>query len=266
VSFLNDILGAVGGAVQWLGGSSLGANLARTAITGYALRQVTDSIQKQNARPAVSNPVNNPVLNPIPDAGVRLQIRPDPENRIPVVYGSAHLGGIITDAELSDANQNLWVVFTLCERTGRRLSDNVQSSIAFKNVFVNDERIVFLENGHTLGFTVDRDGNTNSNLSGLIDVYCYNNGSAGGVKPTGYSGSVPPAWDLMPSWNNLYTMNELVFAVVRIRYAPDRGLQAIPNFRFELNNNMTQPGDCLLDYMTNTRYGAGIAPSEIRSE
>jgi hypothetical protein len=29
---------------------------------------------------------------------------------------------------------------------------------------------------------------------------------------------------------------------------------------------MTQPGDCLLDYMTNTRYGAGIAAQEIRSE
>lgn len=266
MSFLNDILGAVGGAVQWLGGSSIGAGLARTAITGYALRKVTDSIQKQNATPVVSNPVNNPVLNPIPDAGVRLQLRPDPENKIPVVYGRAHLGGIITDAELANANQDLWVVFTLCERTGRRLSDNAQSTISFENVYVNDERIVFNTNGETLLYTVDRDGNLNENLSGLIDVYCYNNGSVNGVKPVGYSGQTTVAYSIMPSWSPLYTMNELVFAVVRIRYTPDRGLQSIPNFRFELNNSMTQPGDCLFDYMTNTRYGAGIKPSEIRSE
>jgi hypothetical protein len=266
MSFINDILGAVGGAVEWLGGNSIGAGLARTAITGYALRKVTNSIQKENAKPETTQPSQNPVLNPIPDAGVRLQIAPDPENRIPVVYGSAHLGGIITDAELANGNQDLYVVFTLCERTGRRLSDNAQSIISFENIFVNDERMVFNVDGETLTYTIDRDGNLNNNWAGLIDVYCYNNGSTGGVKPVGYTGQPTVAYSVMPSWSPLYTMNELVFAIVRIRYSPDRGLQSIPTFRFQLNNSMTQPGDCVFDYMTNTRYGAGIAPSEIRSE
>jgi hypothetical protein len=32
-----------------------------------------------------------------------------------------------------------------------------------------------------------------------------------------------------------------------------------------MNNSMTQPGDVLYDMMTNTRYGAGIAPADIKA-
>jgi hypothetical protein len=35
--------------------------------------------------------------------------------------------------------------------------------------------------------------------------------------------------------------------------------------RFKIQNSMTLPGDCIYDYMTNTRYGAGIDPAEINS-
>lgn len=270
MSFLSDIVDFAGGAIDWLGGNTLGAGLARTAILGWGLNKVQSSIQKENAVSTSTNDTatadNNPTLNPIPDAGVRLQVSPDPDHKIPIVYGTAHIGGIITDAELANSNQNLWVTLTLSERTGVKLSDNVQSVISFKNVFIDDERVIFDNDGVTLLYTIDRDGNQNNNWEGLIEVYCYNNGSNSGVYPTGYSGSgIPSAHTLMPSWSSLYTMNELVFAVVKLTYSPQKGLQKIPTFRFELSNTMTQPGDCLLDYMTNTRYGAGIPSEEIYS-
>jgi hypothetical protein len=61
-------------------------------------------------------------------------------------------------------------------------------------------------------------------------------------------------------------MSDLVFAVVQITYSRENGITALPNMRFHLRNSMTLPGDCMLDYMTNTRYGAGIPAEEIYSE
>jgi hypothetical protein len=60
-------------------------------------------------------------------------------------------------------------------------------------------------------------------------------------------------------------MSNLVFAVVRLTYDSDKGVTSIPNMQVRVKNTMTLPGDCVYDYMTNTRYGAGIPPGEIYS-
>jgi hypothetical protein len=46
----------------------------------------------------------------------------------------------------------------------------------------------------------------------------------------------------------------------------DKGITGLPNMRFHVTNSMTLPGDCLLDYMTSTRYGAGIPREGIYDE
>jgi len=56
-----------------------------------------------------------------------------------------------------------------------------------------------------------------------------------------------------------------VFVAIKMNYNKDKGLTRIPTFRFKLTNTMTMPGDCIYDYMTNTRYGAGIDATEIYS-
>jgi hypothetical protein len=48
-------------------------------------------------------------------------------------------------------------------------------------------------------------------------------------------------------------------------YSSEKNLTRIPTIRVQLTNSMTMPGDVVYDYMTNTRYGAGIDPSEIYS-
>jgi hypothetical protein len=67
----------------------------------------------------------------------------------------------------------------------------------------------------------------------------------------------------MINWDSTYKMQDLVFAVAVVRYNASKGIRGLGTLKFKLKNSMTQPGDCLYDYMTNTRYGAGIKPEEI---
>jgi hypothetical protein len=53
-------------------------------------------------------------------------------------------------------------------------------------------------------------------------------------------------------------MSNLVFVIVRVDYNKDKNITGLGDLTFEIKNSMKLPGDCLYDYMTNTRYGAGI--------
>jgi hypothetical protein len=269
MSFLDDIVDFASGAFSWFTGSSTTASLARTAITGYALRQVTNSINKEND--AVVTAERTPPVDP----GVRLQVSPDPEHRIPVVYGTAYLGGIVTDAYLTDktdvtpgiSNGWMYYVVTLCELTGTKYSDDQQTTFTFNNIYWDDSRIVFNSDGITLNKLIDRDGNEDTELSGLIKIYCYAGSSSDPVVPTGYTNNgLTQAYNVMPGWTSSHVMSDLVFAIIRVEYNKDKGSTKLGNTIFQLTNSMTLAGDCLYDIMTSTRYGAGIPAAEIYQE
>ena len=54
------------------------------------------------------------------DPGVRQQLAPSTEHKIPVLYGSAFVNGIITDARISSDNKTMTYVFTIAETTNQR--------------------------------------------------------------------------------------------------------------------------------------------------
>jgi hypothetical protein len=58
-------------------------------------------------------------------------------------------------------------------------------------------------------------------------------------------------------------MTNLCFALIRIDYNREKNVTGLGDIKFVIENSMTKPGDCLYDYMTNTRYGAGISAEEI---
>jgi hypothetical protein len=71
-------------------------------------------------------------------------------------------------------------------------------------------------------------------------------------------GSGPENPDGDGSWTSANEMKGLVFAIVKLRYSGDRGFTALPNVTFQVANNVVNPADVWLDYMTSKRYGAGI--------
>lgn len=273
MSWLDDIGGAIGGAIGGVwdagkqaiggifgggnrrgGGSNILGSLISTAITGFALKKITDSIN--NSRPA---PTTTP---PPPDTGVNIQIDPNPQAKVPVLYGTSYVNGILTDAIMSADNKTMYYVLTLCEKTGTKISDNATSEIEFNEIYYNDQRIVFNTDGITAQYTLDRNSNVDYGIQGLVQVYCFNGSSNQPVVPTGYNNVLlVPAYQIIPGWDSNKVMNDLAFAIVKITYNRDRGTTGVPNMTFKLENSMRLPGDCMYDYMTNTRYGAGI-PSE----
>lgn len=255
MSFLDDVIGIGKSVVGFFTGNSIGSQLARTAGSAFILNQVTKSVNKTNSTASTTSV----------DPGVRLQTPADVNYRVPVVYGTAQLSGGMTAVEMANSNKDLYVVYTLCERTGILLSDSTQSVISFEAVFINDQQVTFKADGVTVDYTTDRNGVQDITLQDLVQIRCYNNGSSNNVFPTGYSGTTQTAYDFIPLWTSTDAMNELVFAAIKMTYNKDKGLTRIPTFRFKLTNTMTMPGDCVYDYMTNSRYGAGIDPTEIYS-
>jgi len=262
MSFLDDI---IGGAKDIFGGifggnSGMVGSLISAVITGFALNKMTKSVNKENQTPAST-------ITAEPDYGVRLQIDPSADEKIPVLYGTAVFGGIISEAVLSNSNRTMTYVLTLCEKTGTKISDDAASTFSFKNIYWNDNRIVFDSNGITASYMTDRDGNVDKTIAGLVRVYCFAGSSTAPVVPEGYTnGSLSNAYAIVPNWTVNHTMTDLVFAVVQIDYNSERGVTGLANMTFNIENSMTLPGDCLYDYMTNTRYGAGVPAGEIYGE
>jgi hypothetical protein len=261
MSFLSNIVNLGKQAVGFLTGGSIGSSIVSTLLTGLALNQVSRSMSKSN-----ENNRNTVTQAQQADSGNKLQLAPATENRIPVVYGRATVAGVITDAKMSADNQKMTLCLTISEVTGTKISDNQPSQIRFEDVYINGNRVIFKNDGITTFFMIDADGNVDRSIDGLIKVYLYNNGSGSPIIPDNYiGGTLTSAPSVMPGWTQAHAMNKLVFAIVEVTYNRSKNLTTIPQFSFKLRNSMTLPGDCLFDYMTNTRYGAGILPSEIKS-
>lgn len=250
MSWIDDVVSLGSSALSFLGGNTIGSQLARTAVTGLVLNQVAKSITKGNETQ---------------DKGTRVQFDPDPEARIPVIYGDAVTAGIITDAVLTNDNATMFCCITISEKTGNtNLGTGSPSDFTFRDVYWNDNKLLFGNDGVTVSGYLDKGNNICTEIAGKIKVYCY-----GGNSTTPKSLYAHPstnsanAYDIMPGWTANHNMSDLVFAIVRIDYDAEARVTDIGNFRFGITNSLTQPGDCIFDYMTNTRYGAGLAAGDI---
>jgi hypothetical protein len=261
MSFFSSIVDFGKSVWNSVSGSGLGRSIVSTLLTGYALNQVTKSINPGNANTSAN-------ISQIEqkESGNQLQLAPANDNKIPVVYGKATIGGAITDAKMSTDNQKMTFVVTLCEVTGTILSSSLASEFTFNDVYVNGNRVIFKNDGITASYTISPDGVIDRSVDGLIKVYCYKDGSSTPAIIDNYSaGASSPAYSIMPGWTSSHTMNKLVFAIVEITYNRAKNVTSLPSMTFALENTLSQPGDCLYDYMTSTRYGAGIDPAEIYS-
>lgn len=259
MSFLNDIIGIGKDIYKTVTSNSIGGTLARTALLGLVVNQINKSVNKENDLP------NSAKLNE-KDRFVREQLSPDANHSVPVVYGDAYIKGIITDAIMTDSNGVMWYCVTICEKTGTLLSTSADSVISFKKIYLNNCEVTFQSDGQTVASITDADGNTNTDVAGLVKFYCYNNGSNSPTLPEGYTNpSLLFARDVFPGWTVNHAMTNLVFVIVKVTYSKEKNVISLGDLDFKLNNTLTLPGDVMYDYMTNTRYGAGIDPAEIYS-
>ena len=276
MSFLDDIVDVGSSVWDWATGSSMSAGVARAAALGYMLKEVQASINKDNEKGTTSSDTGGGGTSTLDkDYGVREQIDPDTNNTIPVLYGQAFLTGSIVDAVLSEDNQTMWYCIALCEKTGPLLSTYTAGSgfatdsfISFEAMYWNESKVNFRADGITATSLSDEDGNTSNDIDGLVEVYLYNNGSDSPAKFSSLSApaAIPPAYNLFPNWTTSHKMTNLVFAIVKVTYNKSKNITGLGNIQFKLKNTLTQPGDVIFDYLTNSIYGANIPFEEIYSE
>ena len=278
MSFFDDITGFVGDAAKWFTGGTTGAAVARISALTLLSRQISESMSKdsevdvskysrlKDREPSTLLETSGSTsgLDAEVSGGTRLQLNPNTDNKIPVLYGSGSFSGDIIDVRLEDNNNTLYAAVALSEVTGTKLSDSSASAYIFNDVFINGERAIFNTDGISVAYTIDSEGNANYNMDGLVEVYCYANGRTNPQVPEYYTNlGLQNADQIMPGWTTRHTMDNLLFAIVKVKYSKDKGVTDIPEFKFTITNSMTLPGDVMYDYMTNTRYGAGLEPSEI---
>jgi hypothetical protein len=58
-------------------------------------------------------------------------------------------------------------------------------------------------------------------------------------------------------------MTNCAFAIIKLKYSQSRNLVGLSATNFEVTNARSAPGDCFLDYLTSTRYGASIPLASI---
>jgi hypothetical protein len=259
MSFIDDVVNAGSSIIKGFTGSGLAPTLARTAALGLALNQINKSINKDNTKPQAADSTRT-------DRETRVQQSPDTQHSVPVVYGSAFLSGIVTDAALTNDGKTMFFVITVCEKTGIKLSDGQASTFQFNEIYWEGARMNLQADGITVASITDEEGNNSTDFAGLIKIYCYGGNSATPVNVVGSSANLLPAWSVMPGWTTNYTMSDLVFAIIKVDYNTEKNVIGLGEVSFKITNSLTLPGDAVYDYMTNTRYGAGIPESEIYTQ
>lgn len=227
----------------------------------FAINMVASMVISKLLAPDIPNGIANQQPNP----GNRQQLPPAGDNKIPVVYGSAYTGGIITDMSISQNNQDIYWVISLCEVTNTE-SGGTPDEITFGNVYWGGKKVIFSTTaGQLYKVTGLQDESTGEiqDVAGYMDIWLYKNGSSNPANSSTNAISVMSTAGLEYTWDGSKLMSNCAFAIVHIKYSQSRNLTGLSQTRFQVTNSRTNTGDCFLDYFTSTRYGAAIPLANI---
>jgi len=237
--------------------TATGALTATGMAVAFAINLVASRIIASASTPDTNTQTGNP--------GNRQQIPPAGSNKLPVVYGSAYVGGTITDLIISNDNQTMYYCLALSEVTDTETGSG--DVFTFGNVYWAGKRCVFdgTDQTRVVSLLDESTGESQTNVNGNLFIYLYRNGSYQPTNTTQSAIAVMGASGLDYTWDSNKLMSNCAFAIVKLVYNADAGLTGIQQTRFQINNPRTAPGDCIADFLQSTRYGAGIPASQIDS-
>lgn len=264
------VVAAVKAVAAVVAKSAIAKTVVKLAATAIISKVATKSISKLLAkRDGVGAPSGS-------DAGGRVQLPPATDNKLPIVYGTAWIGGPIIDAKISVDQKYMWYVVALCEKP-----DNTTIQFDVTNgVYYGGKKVSYGTNGSVASLITNSDPpQSDTKVAGKIYIWLFQNGAnnaginSGGLTPNQImsdsttGGGIP----VNERWNGpIYTsngqsvqMDDMVFAIVRVEYNTDAGTTSLDTLQIKVTNNMNgtngcRPGTAILDYMINERYGCGI--------
>jgi len=193
-----------------------------------------------------------------PNPGNRQQIPPTTDNKLPIVYGSAWMGGTIIDLSITEDNQNLYYVLALSEVT-----NNGADTITFGDIYYGGKKVVFNANGYSVDSLLDESTSESQPVNGNIKFYLYSNGINSQQNSSLSATQVMQSSGLVWQWDGAQLMTDCSFAILHLTYNQDLNIQGIEQTKFQITNSRSKPGDCFNDYLTNTVYGAAIPANQI---
>lgn len=200
-----------------------------------------------------------------PNPGQRQTLAPAGDNKLPVVYGTAWVGGTVIDLSITKNNQTMYWVIALSEVTNTdENSTGAPDEITFGNIYWGGKKCVFHATDKTrvIGL-LDESTNESENVDGYLNIYLYKNGSNNPANTSLSAFQVMNSSDLVYTWSGSQLMSNCAFAIVKLRYSQRRNLTGLAQTRFQLTNARKNTGDCFYDYFVSQRYGAAINPSLI---
>lgn len=231
-----------------------------TIITAFAINLIVGAIISK-----ATADKQNYLSGDSPNPGNRQQIPPATDNKVPVVYGEAWVGGIVTDLSITTDNQRMYYVLTLCEVTSTN-TGQTPDNITFGDIYFGGKKVTFQANGYTVASLTDESTlEVNTEVNGLISIYLYKNGSTQPVNSSISAIQLMQDASLEYKWDAQKLMTNCAFAIVVLDYNSEKGITGLQQTKFKVINSRTRPGDCFYDYLINTRYGAAIPLSQINT-
>ena len=184
------------------------------AVVSFAINMVASAIISK----AFFSPSSYDPSGSSPNPGNRQQVPPATDNKLPVVYGSAWLGGAIIDLSITSDNQDMYYVLALSEVT-----NNGTDTISFGDCYWGGKKVVFNADGYNVDSLLDEStGVSDTTVAGKLQFYFYKNGSFDPANTTltqiTLSGQTTASGNIIPSsnttydlgsttarWNNIYT-------------------------------------------------------------
>jgi len=241
-----------------------GSAFAATA-TGIAIAMAINMVVSLVVSKAFANnpSFDDGISGSSPNPGNRQQVPPATDNKLPVVYGNAYLGGTITDLSISTNNQELYYVLSICEVTNA--SAETPDVITFGDVYYGGKKVIFADSTSpdVTGLLDESTGVTDTTVAGKIQIYMYRNGSNNPVRGTQSAIEVMQTSGLVYTWDANKLMTNCAFAILHLSYSQSANVRGIEQTKFQITNSRSNTGDCFYDYLTNTTYGCAINPTQV---
>ena len=226
-------------------------------MAAMAINMVVASVVSQ-AFFSPNQPSNGQQTNP----GNRNTLAPATDSKLPIVYGSAYVGGNSIDLSITEDNQNEYFVIALCEVTG-----GGTDTITFGDVYYGNKKVIFNStNQYSVDSLLDESTGESQPINGNIEIYLYRNGSLTPTNSSLTAIQVMQSTGLVYTWNSQKQMTNCAFCIVKLTYNRDLNVTGLEQIKVQVNNSRKKPGDCIYDYLNSSVYGCAIPAYQIDTD
>ena len=191
------------------------------------------------------------------DPGIKIQLPPATDNKVPRLYGRNYAGGTIIDAEIKNQNKTMAYCIVLSD-----MSDIFNENWTVNAVYRGDAQLFF--SGANVISQSDPNATSSPAIANKIRVRVYAGGSGAAYQifPTtgavnAYGGTSTSKSGQFLNWTAANAMTDLVFAIVEVDYDSENDLVGLGVFTFDIFCDLARPDAVLIDYLNNDRYGMG---------